>query len=309
MIRYLDLTGPVVSGGEGVGALAGSILNSHLMNIRILESANDMHNDGIYGTYRVGGLVGYSKSSTIEHIVNKVAISGNNIGGIAGEQDKGSSISDAINEGAINGLFTAGGITGMNYGDIIRALNQGPVMGDGFVGGITGGSFYGIWNENVISQVVNTGYVRGIQYAGGIAGFIEFASISDGFNTGTIEGISSGEIPGEGLSNTGGISGFANRSTLNNVYNSSRIITTSIGMSEIVGYMQESDLTNGFYNKDQNNTSQAWYGVALDNVQMTDETSFTGFDFADVWAIDAGETYPYLTWHSSFYKPLKSALP
>lgn len=80
-------------------------------------------------------------------------------------------------------------------------------------------------------------------------------------------------------------------------------------MSEIVGYMQDADLTNGFYNKDQNNTSQAWYGVALDNDQMTDETSFTGFDFADVWAIDAGETYPYLTWHSSFYKPLKSALP
>lgn len=314
VIRYLDLSGPVM-GGSGdqfdyVGALAGRILNSQVMNVRILKSRNDMTEAAVTGNHYVGGLVGHSESSTMEHVVNEVTVTGRSlIGGIAGRQEASSSISYSINKGNISGSEgDAGGIAGHTSGEISRAMNYGDVYGRSGIGGIAGSSSnisFFLEEKAIIHQAVNTGDVDGQFSIGGIVGLTEFSIISDTYNMGTI---GSSET-----SNAGGIiGGNAHVTTIKNAYNSARILTDDMsGSDELIPSVSNfiPDVSSSFYNWDQGNNILFSSGTGLDNEHMTYQDSFAGFDFTNLWAIDEGETYPYLKWHSAFYKPMKAELP
>ena len=312
LIRYLDMSGPLVAGSDYVGAVAGRIRNTHVMNVRIFESRNEMVDAAIYGSLYVGGLVGYSENSTIEHVVNEAAVIGTaSVGGIAGGQDVNSRISDAINKGYMSSYSEVGGIIGINYGVIYRALNQGTVIGQGSVGGIAGYTNGGFFDERItIEQAANTGDVKGESFIGGIAGFVDFTIMSDVYNTGTI-GPATLELGTGDILYAGGIAGRTYLTRISNAYVSSRMIVGSSDyyVDQLVGLDENgTNVINGYYNKDLSDIPYG-FGIALDNEQMTDAASFAGFDFVDVWGIDAGETYPYLRWHSGFYKPLKAELP
>ena len=129
------------------------------------------------------------------------------------------------------------------------------------------------------------------------------------YNTGTIGPATEERGTGD-IEYSGGIAGRTFLTRISNAYVSSRINVGLVDhVDELVGIDEGStEVINGYYNKDLSDIPFG-LGIALDNEQMTDQASFTGFDFVDVWGIDAGETYPYLKWHSGFFKPLQTELP
>jgi hypothetical protein len=302
-IRNVVISDPIIDGYDYAGALAGYIKDSHIINVKIIII--DEPDSVVLGSDFVGGIVGYSENSIVENVYNEVSVGGSSsIGGIVGlngveSGESPSMIIDAVNIGTVYGSSGVGGITGSNYGVIRRALNRGDVLGEASVGGIAGFS-YGGWlvDRYSIEQSANTGNVEGDSLVGGIAGFVEFEKMTDIYNTGTVAGVYY----------VGGAFGLFTISEAENLYSSALSIVNG-NLEGLVGTVDiNGSITNGYYNLDLYDIS-LWPGVGLDNEEMTDPSSFTGFDFDDVWGIIPGESYPFLRWQEDIYVPLKIELP
>jgi len=102
--------------------------------------------DGLFinkSTTNYVGLFGYTDEATIESIgLTNVDVTGkNNVGGLAGYNDEGSSIKDSYATGSVDGTDNVvGGLAGYNDEDytIIRRHATGSVAGTAYVGGLVG---------------------------------------------------------------------------------------------------------------------------------------------------------------------------
>jgi uncharacterized repeat protein (TIGR02543 family) len=176
-----------VSGGSNVGGIAG------FSNGILLNCAN-------YGTVtgagdKVGGLTGGSWIF-ITGCQNSGTVSGPNmVGGIVGEYSSGvasanGALSGSSNSGAVTGTGdNIGGLAGTTKGQSANRINgncynTGAVRGNSKVGGIIGNGYYAS-----ISNVYNTGTIQALgDYAGGIAGYGESGGVSNGENRGAVTG-------------------------------------------------------------------------------------------------------------------------
>lgn len=167
-IKNVTNKGTVIASKESVGGIVGDIYSNNGDNEAVLSNAvnygeviaSNRYAGGIAGemgnfilidsTYNlgnvscdggiVGGIVGYSRSSTITNSWNAADISGDNeVGGIGGSCT--ADINNVANVGNItatgnNGI--AGGLVGSGSSDIINAYNMGTVNAKQYAGGILG---------------------------------------------------------------------------------------------------------------------------------------------------------------------------
>ena len=160
------------------------------------------------------GMFAYIEHARIENVSLKGAsVSGlRAVGGIVGSADwsaiRNVSFSGEVHGGG-TGLYDncAGGIVGelKNQSRIENAYNEGTIEGAGAVGGIVGYVF----NNSTVQNVRNAGKVLGNRQLGGIAGSVEWSSVRNAVQTGTVE-----QRAGQGDPTVGGVVGLLHDDTV-----------------------------------------------------------------------------------------------
>ena len=127
-------------------------------------------------------------------------------GGVCGVNN--GDITNCSNTGIVGGQTKVGGVCGQNFGNIINCNNTGTVSGDDYIGGVCGQNCSAIIRSN------NTGIVSGQSKVGGVCGQ-NYGSITNCNNAGTVSGNDYvGGVCGENYgyiinsSNTGIVSGI-----------------------------------------------------------------------------------------------------
>ena len=287
-----------VSGNMGVGGLAGGntfIINDSSANVEVsgisfvggLVGGTDedsRHIDGCWsagsvtGQSYVGGLAGNNSESSIANSYSNANVSGTDyVGGVVGRNESvHSAVINCYATGDVTGDIYVGGVAGWNDGDeeessgvISRCFATGDVVAnDSFGGGLVG------YNVGLVFMSYATGNVSGGDYLGGIAGknIVDFGDKPTGeiwqcYSVGSIEGTGT---------NLGGIVGIRTSGTIEASYWN---VETS-GLANMCGPGSPAAGCDDSKGK----TTE----------QMKQQSTFTDWDFINIWAIEEHQTYPYI---------------
>ncbi len=208
-----------------------------------------------------GGLVGLNDGGTVTRSSANGPVSsptGNNIGGLVGANS--GSVEECFATGGVGGLYQVGGLIGVNweFSACLRSYATGDAEGEQFVGGLVGNNFHGLVQQCYAlgDATANAATEASV---GGLAGGC-WGEIDECYSVG---------VP-TGTGRNGGL----------------------------VGYQDPTDglVTDSYWDKDTSGTTVSDGGVAKSTAEMTAQATFAGWDFAAVWAIDEGVTYPYFQW-------------
>ncbi len=306
--KILNLT--IDDGGAG---------NDNLGLFGNIESDGQVRNLGLEGGsvsvsgLAVGGLVGYTYEGIVSNCYSTGNVSGEwSVGGFMGSNQ--SSVSNCYSTGDVNGDVYVGGLMGWNGGGVSNCYSTGDVNGDGIVGGLIG-YMYGSWISNcystgdvsgtrdhigglvgygsgLVASCYSTGNVSGDYEVGGLMGGNENSSISNCYSTGDVNGVeevgglmgvivfssvsncySTGDVQGAGVENVGGLMGYN------------------------YGYVRDCfwDIeTSGEPNMCGNEHSRCDNSYGKTTAQLHQQSTFTDWDFINVWNIGENQTYPHL---------------
>ncbi len=220
----------------------------------------------------IGIFSGSSSSTMVNNLqLKSTSINGkDSVGAIFGELTGGGSIENISVEGTVSSVSSVcGGLVGEN-GALNSSVKQcfviGAVSGVGFIGGLIGrnsGVGFQVLDSYALCSVISGGF-----YAGGLIGY---ASIS-------------GTVSADRCYATGNIS------------------ASNYDGGLIGGNQGGTTFTNCFW--DVNTTTQSASfgqgsnpgGTGKTTAEMYQQATFTGWDFATVWQIDEGVSYPELQW-------------
>jgi hypothetical protein len=212
------------------------------------------------------GLFGFTNSDAIIKSValENVNISANeNVGSLVGFNN--GTVSDSFSSGIVQGSESVGGLIGRNNGSVSKSYYLGDVKG------------YVKYIDDSGSTIEK---ILGEQ----LGGFI-------GYNSGSIDNsFSKGFV--EGKEKVGGFIGF-NNGAVENSYSAVEVF----GDSRLGGFVGDSisfDLVSCYYDKDLLDSSLNYNNFANGETttNMKNETTFSGWDFTNIWIID--NNYPEL---------------
>jgi hypothetical protein len=192
-----------ISGNNDQAGLFGYTSGATIRNVHVISGS-------VSGKAYVGGICGQPENGgAISGCSNACLVSGsgNYVGGVCGYSSS-SSITSCYNTGSVSGSVGVGGVCGYSSSSITSCYNTGSVLGDGdFVGGVCGNSL-----DSFITSCYNTGLVSGSGNVGGVCGSIpsssspfDSPSITSCYNTGSVSG--SGD-------NVGGVCGSSSFPTI-----------------------------------------------------------------------------------------------
>lgn len=254
-IQNITFINGAVSGKSYVGTLTGTVLGTE-WNI------TNCHIEAGYvnGTTYVGGLFGTTAAISTFSLSQcsssaQVTGTGNYVGGLAG----------AFN-GTAESCFTSGIVTGA-----------------GTTGGVIG--YYVSGTD--IKQCYSTSRVTGTAIVGGIVGCKnKLGNVVDCYVLGSVQG----------TSKVGGLIGTANQAvSLINCYAAAKISMTSGIAGGLVGVVTNFTVSSSMYDG-------VYSGLAPQNAvqvsritdSMIQQSTYEGWDFETVWAMENGNSYPYL---------------
>ncbi|MBI1203511.1 MAG: filamentous hemagglutinin N-terminal domain-containing protein, partial [Rhodopseudomonas sp.] len=251
-----------------------------------------------------GGLFGYSRGQISNvNIVNAHVLAtawaaglvGRNYGTISNSSSNGTIVETS--SGANSGTGSTGGLAGSNYGTITNSYSSGTVTAnvDDNTGGLVG------WNSGTISNSYSIATVAGAGSVGGLVGHNAVGgTISDSYATGNVSG---------GFDIGGLIGSFTYGSTIRRVYASGAVS----GGGSVGGLFGSSDTSATVARAYWDTTSTGQTSACGDRstcagtvaLQSSDPTgakyaysqsSYSGFDFTNTWAIVEGTSRPTLAW-------------
>lgn len=245
----------------------------------------------VTGNNYVGGVAGRSGATAAEAItsgaiisncVNKANISANSLGGgfIGRTHDNSSNLltfTGLINYGNITvSTNAAGGIAGLTSKNTVEyCINLGDVHANSQAGGLVG------WSYNPFSYCYNTGKITGTGYVGGIAGqaIMAESSFMNCYNTGEIANVAS----------SGGIAASdSNGKIFSSCYNTYPMD----GAKGILGTIHDNTSFVNCYTVSASDVSESGI-TAISKSQLSDGSTFSGFDFSTVWTMDGNPLYDY----------------
>lgn len=241
-----------------------------------------------------GGLIGYSKGSVKNLVIEDIKINVDNVryayvGAVVGSSSVGNIenclVTGEINVSGVSVSSCVGGITGGVYsGKVIGCENRANVTSEGStinIGGIAGMAYA------PITECANTGFVsgtgRGDVFTGGIAGAGKV--VTDCFNIGSVQGNSKCD------GYAGGIIG-RNEGAVTDCYNAG-VISLAANTYEycggVSGYVKSGSVSQCYY-LDEVAESAAGQGsasaVALTPADFYKQSSFSNLDFENKWTVD-----------------------
>jgi hypothetical protein len=211
------------------------------------------------------------------------------VGGLIGENY--GEVNNCFSECAVNGGSGAyiGGLVGYNDGIISSCYSIDVAEGseEAIVGGLVG---YNDVNGD-ISCCYSVGNVltedatdSAFAAAGGLIGFNVNSTVSNSYSTGSVTGGTSAAV--------GGFIGYNENSTVSNSYSAGSIIENEdVVEGGLIGLENKGNVISSYYLGDATEDD-----TALTEAKMKQQASFIGWDFANVWKIGEGKTYPTLYW-------------
>jgi hypothetical protein len=253
-----------VSGDRVVGGLAGCATGS----ISNCYSTGDVH-----GVDDVGGLVGLNDYSISNCYSTGNVTGGHDVGGLVGYTE--GNISNCGSNGDVNGVGKVGGLVGLNDSSISNCYSTGDVNGVDYVGGLVG------WNYWEVSDCYSMGNVNGVDYVGGLVG-INVQDVSNCYSTGKVEGTGGNNIGGLFGANGYMPISWCVTGWMENCYWD----TQTSGQPKMCG--DEGSCSSIGCNNSYGRTTS----------QLHQQSTFTDWDFINVWNIGENQTYPYLRKYS-----------
>jgi hypothetical protein len=170
-----------------------------------------------------------------------------------------------------------GGLVGFQNGGIISGSHvTGSVKSGIIVGGLVGNK-----NQGIIINSYSAANVVGDRDVGGLTGY-NYGPISNSYSIGNVTG----------NSYVGGLIG-SNRGGVVNSYSVGRVV----GGGSYVGGLAGRDtggFTNSYWNNETSNQNTSAGGEGKTTAEMKQQATFVDWDFANIWTIDGGVTYPDL---------------
>lgn len=151
-----------------------------------------------------------------------------------------------------------------------------------------------------IRQCFSSGTVNGDQFVGGLVGDFFDGQVSDSFSRAEVEA---------DTGDCGGLIGHGNDNAIYDSYAAGRV-TAPAGSGGLMGTGEHAPLVNGcYYDEDVSGQDDNGYGEPRSTSQMKAMSTFSGWDFDDVWAMDSGinDGYPYLQWAEDFFEETGSS--
>lgn len=325
-IKNLNVEDASIKGKQYVGVLSGYGYGEN--NKGIIQDC--VISGEVNGESYIGGCVGETSSISISGVYSTVNVKGNDyIGGITG---KGySDISNCYILSNIEGNNSVGGIVGNHRGgNMLDCSFIGSISGNNSVGGICGEASY---NIGLFTSCYSAATIRGNNGIGGIIGKSKRSRLEDCYFSGLIKGLNNtggliGNMSGgyikhcyafgnvSGASNVGGLCGYATYNSEGYIKSSVIIATTIKATDGIVGricgykdsYFTIGEMGTSEENKSYNRTIVISQGVAQEITDdllngtsvsenyLKDKGNYVGmgWDFNDIWAIQATECFPYM---------------
>lgn len=309
-----------------VGSVAGKLQNGTISGVLadgIITAGNGQVNS-------FGGLVGYASNSTLENSTTHVSISVGSggpyyLGGAVGKVDNNVMIHHVTATGNVGGtsgttMYVNGGFIGQvsQTGVVItHSSASGNVIGDSYTGGFIGE----ISSAVSISNSSATGTVTSLTEGEAVGGFIGYAGsgthISNSFASGhvvvetdairvggfigetgsiTIENsyaVGSVTVPSSGSENVGGFVGETYGTTITHSYSIGAVTGDGTAIGGLIG-ANDGTVTNSYWNTETSGQATSGAGTGLTTSQMNTSTNYTGWDFATVWQITSGASFPWL---------------
>lgn len=298
------ISGMYVSSAEDYAGLFGRAYGSTISNTIVVNSF--LHSTSTFSYGGIGLIAGYSANT--RNCISSGTVIGKSAcaGGITGD----GYVYDCTNYADVYCDGSAGGIAGEAL-TIVQCSNYGSVHGDNDVGGIVGRNFNEVFGSS------NYGNVTGTENIGGIAGSCNSSTsdVNNCYNVGNISGISyCGGIVGAYTSNR--------HDPLTNCY-SIGLVSSEDSVCNTIGAIAGSSqyvwgtftALSCYYLKSESiNTNLFGCGNVKDTlgkdpagfyaktvIELKDQTTFSDWDFTDIWTISADKNggYPYLQWQES----------
>ena len=184
----------------------------------------------------------------------------------------------------IEGLSNVGGLVGFNSsdGNIINSYVTGRVSGsNAYVGGLIG------MNYGAIINSYSTANVSGSDYVGGLAGMSVGGDITNSYSTGSVSG--SGAV--------GGLVGYNVNGNITNSY-STGSVSGGNTVGGLIGSNSNGIITDSYWDTDTSGQLTSSGGTGKTTAEMKQQATFDGWDFANIWGIIEGVSYPYFSWQT-----------
>ncbi len=201
--------------------------------------------------------------------------------GLFGYTDNLSEIQNLIiKDFNITGQINVGGLVGYNKGNISTCSAKNYNFGTSNVGGLVG------YNDGNIYTSYTKGEISSGVYVGGLVG-LNYGYIHDSYS----------EATASGTIGIGGLVGY-NRQSINYSYSIGRVsgnqsVGGLVGKRDTLG----ASVTNfSYWDLDTSERLTSSGGSGKTTTQMKTQSTFTGWDFSNIWAIDSSTNngYPYL---------------
>lgn len=260
VIKNIKIKKATINGGQYTGGLVGTSYNSQIMNCSLEDGKID-------GGENSGGLVGGLFNSTLKdsYAIANVTVTGGgtNFGGLVGSSS-GSTISNTFFKGHVRNQYGAGGLVGYHHANSVI-------------------------KESFAEATVELYFLA--YPVGGIAGENE-GEIRDSYFIGTVIGENSGGLVGRNNSKGSVINSYA-ANTFTDPYRSVRAGgITHINFGTLENLYWDSTLSKK--DKYAYTTGGTVTNVAKKSTtDMKKQSTYTGWDFTNVWGINAGE-YPHI---------------
>ncbi|MFO7775667.1 MAG: PASTA domain-containing protein [Candidatus Hydrogenedentota bacterium] len=209
---------------------------------------------------------------------------------------------------AVTGQRSVGGLAGLNLGSIEGSFANGAVAGVQFIGGLVGsndglieessaravveggsgaGGLVGDQVEGTISESYALGAVTGELQVGGLVGWNTQGSISNTYATGAVTG----------ESQVGGLLGRNEGGAVSKSYATGAVEGES-QIGGLVGTDVGGEVEVSFWNTRTTDQNYSAGGQERTTGEMVRRATYTeaepAWDFTNVWDIEQGESYPYL---------------
>jgi hypothetical protein len=181
----------------------------------------------------------------------------------------------------VKGYRYVGALIGYNNGNISIASSAGVVTGSAACGGLIGLSDIGILVK--LSSVCSV--TASSQVAGGLIGLLNGGSLSDSYARG----------PLTCAVTVGGLIGRGSVGTIANTYSTGLISTAIVNRGGLVGQkLTACSITSSYWDTQTSGITTSAGGTGKTTAEMKQQTTFTGWDFTNIWSINETVDYPHL---------------
>jgi hypothetical protein len=285
-IHDVNIVNAYVMGRGYVATLAGEVVGSSIIaNIAShgTVEALEWWAGGMVGIF--GNATGCADGAVMIGCRATVSVlaGGERNGGLVGESYR--SITDSSAAGTVTGYMNVGGLVGLSIsGDVTDSHATGNVRSHAsHAGGLIGNMRT---NYQWINRCYATGNVSADHHAGGFIGYCweeEYVFVDNCFATGAVQA----------SRYAGGFIGTSYNTRITKSY-SVGVVTASQNIGGFVSVCGLATIADCYWDVEASRLSESDCGSGKTTAQVKQQATFVNWDFANIWTITEGESYPEL---------------